>query len=219
MKTGKQDAAKKESNAHAHQSKEKKSSSAAAFSHSGSMTFKAKAPEAGGKETPIQLFPFQVTHNDSSISFIARFSGSTVHLYNRAMEEVAYLEIDVRDNEWGMKNIYVHGDDAQGLNLGTLLVYFAAKLAHANGIAKLLVLTPSGQNLWTNNGFTATVREHMPPIIVGTPGEVLAVAEPAVHGIFTIVNYPAPTAKPAPPFKDPRRFDDHDHGPGGIFEL
>lgn len=216
MKTGKHTEANAESKASAHHSTAKKSMSAFSLSQSAAMSFTAKATE--GAAEPIQLFPHQVKHNATNTTFIAKLDGAYIRLYDRAQQEVAYFQIQVTAHDWGMKNIYVHGGGLQGMGIGTLLLYFAAKLAHGAGIGQLTVLTPSGANLWTNNGFTATPRDSGPPDITATPAQVLAATAATIQG-FTITDYPAAPAKLAPPAKDPRRFDDQNSGPGGMFEL
>lgn len=168
---------------------------------------------------PIQLFPYSVKHNGTNQRYVIRFAGNRLTLYRHGIE-VAYFEIQVTKNDWGMKNIFVHGDNLQGQNIGTLLLYFIADLAQRNGMQQLTVLTPSGQGLWTNNGFVATPRGNGPPDIVGNSAVVAQQAGQTVLANFTIGPYvPDEPAKKPPPNKDPRRDEDRDFGKGGIFEL
>ncbi|MCU0435184.1 MAG: hypothetical protein MUC87_17135 [Bacteroidia bacterium] len=174
-----------------------------------------RSPAVESAVQTAQLFPYSVTHKDTGAAYVLTLEGATLRLKQHGLE-VAYFTLDIRSDNWGMKNIFVHGEGLQGQNIGVLLVYIAANLARSNGIRHLPVLTPSGEGLWAKCGFV----KHGEKDIAGDSETVYQTAGAIVNSAFKIGPYvpPVPASKP-PPNKDPRRNEDDLNKPGGPFEL
>ncbi|MDP9119799.1 MAG: hypothetical protein M3O15_00250 [Acidobacteriota bacterium] len=177
-----------------------------------------QARPLAGRSSVIQPFPYSVRHKTEPLSLVARLEGRQIRLYQNGIDR-GYLEFTAR---WDLKDILVD-QSLRGKDLASVLVYFYAALAAANGAHNVDVLTPSGTGLWRRTGFVITpnaINSHNPPSVSGVTSTVRNTARQLALNTFTIEDYVAPQPAPRPaPHMNPRRNEDAHSGKGGIFEL
>lgn len=153
---------------------------------------------AATRSMVVQKFPFTIASRQvpTRDKLAARFNSPNIELYRDA-ERVGYLKIKRDGDTWGLKDILVDGS-MRGRDIGTVLVYLFALVAHSNGAKKLEVLMPNGSGLYARSGFVVTPGHtpHHPPSIAGDPATVCAKARIHAVAAFDITKGEPPRSPP-----------------------